>query len=208
MSNNIFKLSKIDTDDLSRLLRNVPSNLDDDDFCLYALEYCAEKGLGFNSHIYNIKKPINDPNVAWKNRSMQYFGNNINSVLGKENIDKILENWSIVLVPPSKCRTDLLYDNRLDKIIELAKLKGAVVDLLYIEVNRNAAHNGGRRDVGYYESLFRINEKELSKLKNKVIIFDDVITSGAQYKAVKNTLLSINPELEIRGLFLARTICN
>ncbi|MCC9043563.1 hypothetical protein LNQ81_12855 [Myroides sp. M-43] len=127
------------------------------------------------------------------------------------NVKVVKANWSIVVIPPSKSKSDPLYDDRLLQILEHAGLSDVVVDIFFIEETREPSHtnqNVNNRSVEFHQNIIKYDKKLIPILKNNIIIFDDVITSGAQYKAVKNILLDINPDYNIRGMFIARTLCD
>lgn len=57
------------------------------------------------------------------------------------------------------------------------------------------------------EALFaniEIDQAVVQNLKENVILFDDVITTGAHYLACKRRLLEFNPNLKVSGIFIAR----
>jgi len=119
-----------------------------------------------------------------------------------------IDTMTFVPVPPSKIESDPLYDNRLVRMLEIAHQFCGGLDIRKcVEQTENLLPSHLREDrltpseiVGVYR--FR---KRLSKpLPTKIAIVDDVLTTGAHFKAMETKLLDQYPRVNVVGLFLAR----
>ncbi len=72
---------------------------------------------------------------------------------------------------------------------------------------REAAHSTSSIRPSFHDHLenLLIDESKLSPTPKTIIIFDDVITTGAQYSAAKKLLGTLFPQAQIAGIFIART---
>ncbi|WP_205935401.1 hypothetical protein, partial [Escherichia coli] len=52
---------------------------------------------------------------------------------------------------------------------------------------------------------YQLNEQLLEGCRPWIVIFDDVLTAGSHFKAMKSLILQHIPEACILGLFVART---
>lgn len=112
-------------------------------------------------------------------------------------------------MPPSKMCSDDGYDDRLIQVLNILKNHCPVLDvrnILFSKKNREPAHvSHGKRAIEYYkENMEVIFQKSETPVAQVVVIFDDFITTGAQFKAAKALLQSSFPETTIVGLFIAR----
>ncbi|EJN2862229.1 hypothetical protein NPT69_001072 [Salmonella enterica subsp. enterica serovar Yaba] len=55
---------------------------------------------------------------------------------------------------------------------------------------------------------YRINTDLLEGCRSNIVVFDDVLTAGSHFKAMKTFLRQSLPEANIAGLFVARTARN
>ena len=178
--------------------------LDETDTCLFFGEYFTSDNPSWRTHrinsiIFNIKKPIsqqNEPHYSYKAQDIKLVGES-------------LKNWDwssflAVPIPPSKTKSDPAYDNRLTRILDEGGISYKEVVLL--KENRGASHESGDRRESPEELQKKLwcDEDFIKNNQKPIFIFDDVITTGAQYKAVKNAILAINPNTEIYGCFIAR----
>ncbi|WP_291174423.1 hypothetical protein [Gimesia sp.] len=191
-------------------VENRPVRLTDDDECFCARDYASGKDYSYseaNSLIKNFKKPVSTRNTNqwyWKERAIKQFANELAGWLGT-----LEEEFSIAAIPPSKRRDDAEYDPRLDMVLDqFAGLcpHAKVVRPIERTINRTPAHlSGGNRpsveDV--YESL---TWEGLVVPPTTLILIDDIITAGTSFKACKRLALHNNIQLEVYGVFWARTI--
>jgi predicted amidophosphoribosyltransferase len=54
-------------------------------------------------------------------------------------------------------------------------------------------------------SSWEIDLDKLAQISRDVIIFDDVLTTGSHFAALKQIITKYQPTVEVRGVFLAKT---
>ena len=108
------RLTKIDD-----LIRPDHSYLTDADSCYFLGEYTARKGYAFspgNNLVLNFKKSVATRGTAqWqhKERAIQEIAAAFRSALP----EKFLSTATLVPIPPSKAKTDPLYDDRMTRML-------------------------------------------------------------------------------------------
>lgn len=187
------------------VVENPPAFLDSGDECYYAREYISHGGYKAsvaNNLIINFKKsPRLRGTSQWqhKEQAIRQFARELAGGLGK--------NLAIAPVPSSKNRTDPEYDSRLDDTF--SQLKSLRPDLfierpLEVRANMAAAHLGGSRKIS--EIAENLVWHGLSRQSAILVFIDDVLTTGAHYKACVAKAREHAPDLRIAGFFWARTV--
>lgn len=183
------------------------------DNCLYLGEYTARGSYAAsptNGLIFNLKKPMNRrgrPEWMYKGRAIQQCADALLSTISKES----WESATFVPVPPSKARSDPLYDDRLRRILDIVGERYDV-DIRELVVQREstpASHAGDDRAsidelVANYEIERTLTTQPFRN--NRAIIFDDMLTTGRHYQAMKRVISDAIPGLEFHGLFVARRV--
>lgn len=194
------------------------NNLDIDD-SIFHLEY-YESGGTFqestgNNLIINLKKRIDKKGESdWihKKKAIRSIAVKIAEELnsGSENAYRRIY-W--IPVPPSKMKTDPMYDDRVYQILVLSQAvcnddRHLVADVIYQKESREpftAAKS--TRSVEDLLSNYEMNDiPNYNPETDLIVIFDDVLTSGCHFKAVKSKILGRYSNAKIRGIFVARTI--
>jgi predicted amidophosphoribosyltransferase len=181
------------------------------DLCLYMREYTAGQGFSYsetNSLINNFKK---SPAVRetgqwyWKQRAIER--------LAAELAASLEPGWlaaaTLVPIPPSKARDDPEYDGRMtDLLRHLAGRRSCDIrELLVQRTSTAAAHAGtSTRSPSRIAALYDIDESLADPPPEAIGLFDDVLTTGAHFKAAQQLLLRRFPGTPIAGIFLARTV--
>jgi len=194
------------------------SRLNPDDQCFSLAEYDAGKGFRHskaNQVIQNLKKPMKKkPNAAewkYKNRAIECAAKALHRAFSKFD----LKTETIVPVPSSKVRGDPDFDDRLLKILERladlrrhnANFETDVREVITSLKSTEAWHTSKEpRDPSELLSVYDVNSTLLAGIRRNVIIFDDVIATGGHFSAMKSKLLESNNELNISGVFLARSV--
>lgn len=200
--------------------------LKESDRCGFFMEYTAGQGYRHskaNDFISNFKKKPSaaksNPYVfRYKLSAIRESATAIAGVLSRST-----SQYTLVPIPPSKAPSHTEYDDRCTQTLLLTsqnlKEQGIdipVVDLVEQKKSTEAYHSsaGGYRDPDVIMENYKIKDG-LSKAliesvedKGCVVLFDDVLTTGAHFKAVQAFVsqeLDIGPE-NCLGLFLARTI--
>jgi len=187
-------------------------SLEKSDLCFFLGEYAARQGYQFsemNQLVYNLKKPlsvIDQPHWSYKEKSINQIADLIISLKAWQKLKDCL--W--IPIPPSKVTSHKEYDNRLTKVLIKIKEKEpnfSFSEILVSKENRDSAHLGAKR-LGITEHInnLSIDQSKIISTQKPIIIFDDVITSGASFKAAQILLKKIYPDSTIVGFFVARSI--
>jgi hypothetical protein len=181
--------------------------LDVQDICYYTGEYTAGEGHAYsdtNQLIHNFKKTMDKRGTAqwqYKERAILQAANIFRAAIKEE------ARITFVPVPPSKAKTDPLYDDRMLQLLE-ATCRGRHTDIreLVVQVQSvEAAHLADRRPTpDELVANYLLDEGLAEPLPQVIFIVDDVLTTGCHFKAVQRMLAQRFPEARIAGLFLAR----
>ena len=199
-----FRLTKID-----ELTRPDHHHLDGDDSCFFFGEYTARKGFRHsetNQLIWNLKKG-NDKRGSYeyrfKGQAIQQVANLITQTIGN------LYDYTFVPVPPSKCSTDPAYDDRIAEILRVCYQRDNKLQFRELVTQRfsmEASHSSVIRPTpAQIAANYQFDQTLTTGIRNTIVIFDDVLTAGSHFKAMKDTIRHHLPNVGIMGLFVART---
>lgn len=198
------KLTKVDG-----LLLADHSYLDPGDECYFVGEYTARAGYAFsatNDLIQNLKKPMDRfgrPEWKYKDWAITRAGDMLREAVPQE----LLRTATFVPVPPSKAKDDPRYDDRLLKVLGRAA-SGQPIDVRELVVQQRstaAAHESDNRPspqeliAGY-----AVDETKVDPEPQRLVVFDDLLTTGSHFKAVAQILRNRFPNKPIIGMFIAR----
>ena len=180
-----------------------------DDECHYLGEYTARAGFSFsatNDLIQNLKKPMDRrgrPEWRYKEQAIRAFGQQLGEAMNADFLSKA----TLVPVPPSHRPDDPAYDDRMLQI--LRAMAGSkefdIRELVTMRVSIEPAHlKESSRSVEALVEAFAIDTRLLSPSPTAIAIFDDVLTTGAHFAAMKRLLRRRFPETPLCGIFLAR----
>lgn len=170
--------------------------------CHYARDYFAQGGYQAgdgNRLILNFKKPNErrKNEHEWKHRvnAIRQFANELAPALPKE--------FAVCFVPPSIAKGDTGYSDRFDVLADRLRNLGCnVFDGFTRKASTPSLHSGeGDRDSDSIASSLTWNPPDEFI---KIAIVDDIITTGASYKACQQLVLEWSPTCEILGFFWAR----
>lgn len=201
-----FRLIQIDD-----AVRGDHAYLTAEDKCYCLGEYQSRGGYGagpVNSMISNLKKPVTKrglPEYRHKESDIVRAGQLVRSILSEE----APANCTFVPMPPSKAKTDPLYDDRLVRVLMTGQPALDVRELFVMRQSTRAHHEyaaGEKRPTpDSLYGLLTIDETCLVQpLRPTVFIFDDVLTNGTHFKACKRLLLERVPACKVVGLFIGR----
>jgi hypothetical protein len=204
------RLTKIDA--LTRCDHHL---LREEDKCFFLGEYTTRKGFSHsatNNLIINFKKPMDRRGSAqWAYKALNI--SNAARALYKALNGSDLSGMTFVPVPPSKAKSDPLYDDRmLSMLTQLSSLvkssDGYDIDVRELVTQASsgpAAHDGEvRPSPAELAAGYSIENHLLPGVKAKVVICDDVLTTGSHFRAMCDVLEPVLAERTFRGLFLAR----
>lgn len=200
----MYKLQKID-----QLYLSSHWFLSPEDECYHLMSYTASQGYDFNSEnslIFNFKKNVSKKGHSdWKYRESAIT--KIANSLTELDLNSIFPLATYIPIPPSKVKGHPEYNERL--IETLSKISNGnlnIKDVIRQKESTVAFHeSGNRRNVEIIANNYEIDEESLAEIGDIIIIFDDVISTGAHYIAIKQLLKERFPENRIIGLFVART---
>jgi len=185
--------------------------LESEDICVYHGDYTSGGGFKFsetNSLILNLKKsPERKGASEWyyKEQAIKKCGQIIK--LGLKN--SWLETITLVPVPPSKCPADPAYDPRMTQILQQID-PAKHLDIRELVCQREsfiASHDtSDRPSPNEIRMRYSINETLANPTPTNIAIFDDVLTTGAHFKAMQSLLLERFPGVGIVGVFIARRV--
>ena len=122
---------------------------------------------------------------------------------------RFLDRAVFVPVPPSRAKGDDGYDDRLVRMLRAVRQERPldVRDLIVQTRSVEASHVRATRlrswEIG---ELYRIDEALEAPAGGVVAVVDDVLTSGAHFRAAQELLLRRFPDIDVVGLFLARRV--
>jgi hypothetical protein len=210
-----IKLQKIDIAFLSEY-----SCLEPTDLCYFIGEYAARQGFehrnpsqiieNMNQIINNFKKPMDRKGLSEWFYKEQAILKIAYWLISTTSWDK-LKSATWVPIPPSKEKSVPLYDDRLWRVLLKMKEHEDSLDireLLLSKSSREAAHNPGavRPKVQDHLVNFVIDESLKVPKPRGIILFDDIITSGAHFKAAQTIIQKEFQGVPIIGLFVARNV--
>ena len=201
------KLTKID----ELIFRN-HRHLLNKDHCLFLREYTAGRGFQgseTNQLILNFKKsPLKAGTPEW-----DYKEQAIDTVVEefRQNLPEMwLQSVTLVPIPPSKVESDPEYDNRMLRVLkDISKKQYADVrELILQQKSTHAFHQSPscRPTPKKLQGNYYINEAKSQPEPKKVALFDDLINTGAHFKAAQSAILSRFPDIVVGGIFIARCI--
>ena len=186
-------------------------NLKPDDHCTYMGEYTARKGAahsGTNQLIMNFKKGPDrrgKPDWGYKAGAIQTVGSSMAHCLRP-----YAQQLTLVPVPPSKCKTDIAYDDRM--IQALAECQCQIPDIdcreLVIQTHSTRAshESGDRLSSDDLIALYTIEDSLINGARGTLLVVDDMLTTGSHYRAMYAVLRARFPGHVIAGLFIARRV--
>ena len=199
-------LTKID-----ELIRPDHYYLDGEDECYFIGEYTAGRGFSYsstNQFIYNLKKSVERRGLTdwvWKERAIQQGA----SVLRESVNPPFLESATFVPVPPSRIVSDPLYDDRMARVLRSLSPDVDVRELVIQSEGMHDAHSSqSRPGPNILYQNYEIDESLIEPIPSSIAVVDDVLTTGAHFKAMKRILQEALSEVQVVGLFLARRIPN
>lgn len=119
-------------------------------------------------------------------------------------------DFTLVPIPPSKIKSNPLYDDRISQILNgliPSFCNCDVRELLFCLKDMDPSHQAEQRpNIENLYLNYGIDEKKSDNVRNKIILFDDVLTNGTHFYAARKKLLEYFPGSEVFGCFIARRV--
>lgn len=196
--------------EIDELTRQDHSWLTADDRCYFLGEYTARQGYAYsptNDLILNLKKPPERqgrPEWRYKELAIQRAAAAFRRALGADP-----PAMTFVPVPPSKARDDPRYDDRVTRMLR-AIWPGRTADIRDLVIQPEsaaAAHESPTRPTpSQIEAAYRIDEALIAPEPAFIAVVDDVLTTGAHFRAASAVLAARFPAARLVGLFIARRV--
>jgi hypothetical protein len=179
-----------------------------DDNCLYLYEYTSGGGFKDNQLISNLKKKPSERTTKggyhYKAAAIRECSDAFRLALNP----KWLLEATLVPVPGSKVLGDPDYDDRMEQVCRGIGPNVDVRNLVTQTQSTIRSHEvgqGGRRPtVDELLAIYKINEALALPGTQQIGIFDDILTNGTHFKAMKAILAERFPNVTITGIFVAR----
>lgn len=179
---------------------------------IYGRTYTAHMGYDYsetNRQILNLKKAIDRPpkELKYKELAVNKFVDELGEFL--QSVIKADRSYWVVPVPPSKTSSHPEYDDRVHRVAK--KVAERITQISYrpiveTSVDREAKHMGStQRDPDeIYSTLSSDADYARDFGENiKIIVLDDVLTSGASFEAMRRLLEENLSHPQIVGIFWA-----
>jgi hypothetical protein len=182
-----------------------------EDDCYFLGEYTARKGYAFsptNQLVLNFKKSMDKRGTAqwkYKERAINDAATAFRAALNGE----WLNTATLIPIPPSKAKTDPLYDDRLVRTLRAIRPQPVVDarEVIAQQASMEAAHDTETRPhPAEIEANYLIDEQLRNPTPQVVGLFDDVLTTGAHFRAASNLLKWAYPGVRMIGIFIARRV--
>jgi hypothetical protein len=200
------RLTKID--DLARPDHFYLTPADD---CYFLGEYTARKGYAFsatNQLILNFKKSMNTRHTAQWRYKEQAIGDAAAAFRAALNTDW-LNTATVVPLPPSKAKSDALYDDRLVRMLRGIRGQPSldVRELVLQRTSTAAVHDlESRPTADEIQANYDTDDALRNPAPQVIGLFDDVLTTGAHFRAASAVLQQAFPGVRVIGLFIARRV--
>ena len=197
--------------EIDQLTRTDHYHLNGEDDCFFLGEYTARRGFAYsdtNNLILNLKKtPDRRGNLEWRYKEHAIF------VAAQALKNSIKTSWlqsaTFVPIPPSKAKDDPMYDDRMSRLIQSIDPRGPVDcrELVFQTESTEAANQkDDRPGPDEIRALYALDPDLTDPPPTRIVICDDVLTTGAHFKATKDVLSEAFPDAQIVGCFIARRV--
>jgi len=182
-----------------------------DEECYYLFGFYPGRRFGFdagNDLVKNFKRPIDRSDgraLRQKTRAIRDLAN-ILAPMFAAMFDPVTTTF--VPVPPSLTRDSPYYDDRVVRLLRLASPVSADVrELVVCREEREPTHfNTERPSVEALLGNYMLGEEAAKPVRERIVVFDDVVTSGNHFMACKRFLLGHFPGRQVVGVFIARRV--
>ncbi len=186
-------------------------HLTEADECYFLGEYTAGEGFSFsptNQLILNLKKSPDRRELAewrYKERAIREVAGALRAAIRPEYLDRI----TFVPMPPSKAKTDPLYDDRMMQVLTAIRPAPPldVRELIVQRASTQAAHESQNRPgPEEIQMRYELVVSLAHPSPESIFVVDDVLTTGAHFCAAKSLLTAQFPGTPVTGIFVARRV--
>lgn len=204
---------------VDELARDLHSFVRPTDYCYYLLEYTkVPEGtkswdLGpTNNLIANFKKKPDRrglPEWRYKEQAIRDVGARLRRAVDA-TFPTFFQVATLVPIPGSKCKSDPEHDPRMLEALQVmcAGVPGADLRELLVQTRSlpRAHESEVRPTINDIAACCAVNETVAAPEPQVIVLFDDVLTSGAHYRAAHQVLGRRFPEARVVGIFIARRV--
>lgn len=184
--------------------------LDSTDECCFVGEYTARAGYSYsatNDLVHNLKKGMerkDRPEWRYKISAIATASLQLRNSLNPD----YLRVATFVPIPPCRAKDDPLYDDRMVQILRQFGSDVDVRELIVQSESYDASHGGATSRPGPDElyQRYQIDQTLIEPVPRSIAVVDDVLTTGAHFKAMQRMLNETFPGVPLIGLFLARRV--
>ncbi len=191
------------------------------DVCRYLGAYTAGKGAAYsatNSLILDFKTPASRTRPSARGSAAAQGRNppqketaiaTAAAALRRALQASLLDRAVFVPVPPSKSKDDDGYDDRLVRMLRAVRperpldVRELIVQSRSVEPTHRRSARLRASDI---EAMYGIDEALEAPGAGLVVVVDDLLTSGAHFRAAQRVLSRRFPDIDVVGLFLARRV--
>jgi hypothetical protein len=197
--------------EIDELTRSDHYYLTDSDKCYFIGEYTARQRGPYsagNNLIMNFKKKMDRQGRAewrYKGIAIQQAAEAFENLLDA----KFLNTTTFVPIPPSRAKSDPLYDDRMTQMLKAIRPDRPldVRELIIQSQTTDAAHDRqDRLRPEELEALYRVDRRLRSPAPSRLAICDDVLTTGCHFRAAQAVLQKTFPGVRTIGLFIVRRV--
>jgi hypothetical protein len=144
------------------------------------------------------------PDKPWPWRFKQYAIQHAADAIGRT----MLPEWKksiFVPVPPSRIKGDPGHDSRLMDTLRLADNGALKCHEIVLQLTNTQSREKGVSPAARARN-WRLSFSSLKKCPEHIVVFDDLLTGGSHFSAMKIALARKLPDVPVSGLFLARRI--
>jgi len=181
------------------------------DKCYFYGEYTAGEGHAYsetNQLILNFKKGVDRrgrPEWNYKEKAIAQAA----AVFRTAFATVAFQQLTFVPIPPSKAKTDPLYDDRMLRLLQFicAGQHSDIRELVVQTQSTEASHAATvRPSPDQLAARYQIDTTITYPPPQIIAVFDDVLTTGAHFKAVQQVLQAQFPGVPVVGFFIARRV--